>query len=308
MQKISIVVITYNFENIILECLESIEKQNYREIEIIISDDCSSDNTLKICKAWKEKNKNRYNIVLISSNINQGVVKNINQGVKLATGEWVKLLAGDDILDVNALQNYGNFIKNNNKAEVIFSKIKTFGNVKKEEELPKEIDFYKKTSKEQLKILLENNQIYAPGVIFKKELLEKMSYFDEKFKMVEDYPFWIKLLKNKIKFYFLDKVTVFYRVNERSVSSKKSNLLINPTMFEFEKQFYEMIYKKEVKNPLKLWDKFITLKRRENILKKGNNKKTKLYKFLGYCYSKKILKYILRILIIFLIIVLGIKK
>ncbi|WP_300343659.1 glycosyltransferase [Fusobacterium sp.] len=308
MQKISIVVVTYNFEDIILECLRSIESQGYREIEVIISDDASKDNTLKVCKDWKEKNKNKYNIILISSNINQGVVKNINQGVKLATGEWIKILAGDDILEKNALQNYSNFIKQNKEAEIIFSKVRTFGEVEREEELPKEQEFYKKNSKEQIKILLEANQIYAPGVILKKSLLEKMEYFDERFKMVEDYPFWIKLLKNKIKFYFLDKVTVFYRINEKSVSSKKNNLLINPIIFEFEKQFFEEIYKKEIKNPLKLWDKFITLKRREDILKKGNRKKTKLYKILGYCYSKKILKYILRILIIFLIIVLGIKK
>lgn len=308
MQKISIVVVTYNFQNIILECLESIEKQNYKNIEVIISDDASNDDTLKICKEWQEKNKNNYNIILKASNINQGVTKNINQGVKIATGEWIKILAGDDVLEKNALQNYSDFIVENKKAEIIFSKVKIFGDVEKEEELPKDKEFYYKNFDKQLKILLEKNPIYAPGVIIKKSLLEKMNYFDERFKMVEDYPFWIKLLKNKIKFYFLDKVTVFYRINEKSVSSKKNNLLINPIIFEFEKQFFKEIYMKEVKNPLKLWDKFITLKRKEDILKNGNRKKTKLYKILGYCYSKKIFKYSLRILIILLIIIYGVRK
>lgn len=74
MKKFSIVVITYNFEKIILECLESIKNQSYKNFEIIISDDGSKDKTIEICEKWKKENDKYFNIRILASKENQGVV------------------------------------------------------------------------------------------------------------------------------------------------------------------------------------------------------------------------------------------
>lgn len=301
---ISIVVITYNFEKIIEKCLISIENQTYKNVEIIITDDCSTDKTIEICEKWKEKNINQFEIKIIKLQENSGVVKNINNGVKQAKGEWVKIIAGDDFLDKNAIKKFVDFIFENPKAEIIFSKANTFYIENGEELLgkiiPENTEFYKKKSKQQYQELLEGNMIVAPTAIIKNELLKRMNYFDEKFKMVEDYPFWLKLLKSEIKFYFLNEVTVFYRKDSNSVSGKGKNKRTNPAMLEFSKQFYNEIYSKEVKSIMKKWDKKIEIKRKEIILK-NNNKSSFLSQSLRFLEIKILKKYIKRFLLFILL-------
>lgn len=299
----SIVVVTYNFEEIILECLSGIEKQTYKNFEVIISDDSSKDNTVEICEEWKEKVKDRIKVTIIKSEKNEGVTKNINKGVKLATKEWVKIVAGDDILREDALENINSFINNNLEAKVIVSKTQLFY-IKNEKRIdleiePKNKEIYTKSTIEQFKRLLEGNFILAPTVVIKNSLLKDMNYFDEKYKMVEDYPFWLKSSKNNIKFYFLDKIIIDYRQSSSSVSGKKEEE-VNPLMFEFEKQIYEDIYLKEVKNPFKRWDKYIDIKSKEIILK-NNNKKNFFSKMIRKLRMKKLKKLVIKILILFII-------
>ncbi len=96
---VSIIVITYNSSKYVLETLESTKNQTYQNIELIVSDDCSTDNTFEICRSWIEQNKERFvRTQLVTSNKNTGIAPNCNRGLKMAQGEWVKLIAGDDIL------------------------------------------------------------------------------------------------------------------------------------------------------------------------------------------------------------------
>lgn len=304
--EFSVVVVTYNFEKIILECLNGIEKQTYKNFEVIICDDASKDKTVEICEKWKEKVKDQIVVTIIKNKKNEGVTKNINKGVKLATKEWVKIVAGDDILKENALENFNLFINNNLEAKIIFSKAQEFYVDKNNERInteivPKEFDIYKMESRKAFKKLLEHgNCIVAPTAVLKNDLLKAMNYFDENYKMVEDYPFWLKLLKNNIKFYFLNKITVDYRKSLTSVSGKKNDEEVNPLMFEFEKQFYKEIYLKEIKSPFKRWDKYIEIKRKEIILK-NNNQINFSSKMIRKLRIKKLKKLLIKILILFII-------
>lgn len=304
MESVSIVVVTYNFEKIILECLESLEENLEDIYEIIISDDCSKDKTLDLCYKWRRKIKNKVNVIILESKKNEGVVKNINKGCRIAKGEWIKILAGDDILLKDSIKNIKKFIINNRKAEVIFAKVYPFYDNDKERKflnpLPEDLKFYDKNIKRQFTELLEGNCIVAPGAIIKHDLLKKMDYFDESFKMVEDYPFWIKLLKNNIKFYFFNEIIVLYRKSNNSVSGKGKEIKVNKHMLEFEKNFYNIIYSKEVKNPIKKWDRYIEIKRKEIIFNSGN-KSNIFTQSMRILKVKNLKKYILRILIISLI-------
>lgn len=301
--EFSIVIVTYNFEKIILECLNGIEKQTYRNFEVIITDDASEDKTVEICEKWKEKVKDQIVVTIIKNKKNEGVTKNINKGIKLATKEWVKIVAGDDILREDALENINFFINNNLEAKIIASKAQLFciknGKRIDLEVEPKNKEIYTKSTIEQFKRLLEGNFILAPTVVIKNSLLKDMNYFDEKYKMVEDFPFWLKSSKNNIKFYFLDKIIIDYRQSSSSVSGKKEEE-VNPLMFEFEKQIYEDIYLKEVKNPFKRWDKYIDIKSKEIILK-NNNKKNFFSKMIRKLRMKKLKKLVIKILILFII-------
>ena len=89
---VSIIVVTYNSSKYVLETLESVRKQTYQNIELIITDDCSLDDTLEICNEWVEGNKKRFvrtNIVTVEKNT--GIPSNCNRGIKKSTGKWIKL-------------------------------------------------------------------------------------------------------------------------------------------------------------------------------------------------------------------------
>lgn len=306
-ELVSVVVVTYNFENIIMDCLKSIENQTYKNLEVIIADDYSKDNTIEVCKRWKEKNINRFKrIEIIEVNKNNGVSKNVNNGIKLAKGIWTKLIAGDDYLDEKAIENLMSFKENDKNCEIIFSKVKTFieKNNKKQilEILPTKegIEFFNLETQKQLELILEANRIVAPSSFFKTSMLKKMNYFDERFRMVEDYPFWVKLLKNNVKFYFMPEVTVYYRQSANSVSGIEKNKKYNKTIVEFEKQFYKLIYKKNVKNKMKLWDKKLELLRKDLVLK-NNNKSSLITQMIRYLEFKNLKKYIFRIVSLLII-------
>jgi glycosyltransferase involved in cell wall biosynthesis len=103
---VSIVVITYNSEKYIIETLESARNQSYENIELIITDDCSKDDTLKIAEGWLEKNSSRFKRTLIvPALINGGTSKNMNKGLNEAFGIWIKPIAGDDLLLPNCIES-----------------------------------------------------------------------------------------------------------------------------------------------------------------------------------------------------------
>ncbi len=101
---VSIIVITYNSERYVLETLESAYRQSYPNIELIVSDDCSTDNTLALCEQWIAEHQARFvRTVCTQTSRNGGIVYNYNHAIGLAQGEWIKYIAGDDILCHNCI-------------------------------------------------------------------------------------------------------------------------------------------------------------------------------------------------------------
>ena len=96
---VSILIFSYNHDKYIKECLDSILEQNYENIELIIIDDFSQDNTWSIIQSYKEKSKKRFKrINFLKKNSNMGVIDSINTGVKMALGEFIFMCASDDKL------------------------------------------------------------------------------------------------------------------------------------------------------------------------------------------------------------------
>lgn len=227
---VSIIVITYNSSEYVLETLESAKAQTYPNIELIITDDASEDNSVDICKVWLRENADRFTrIKLVTVEKNSGIPANCNRGVKVAKGEWVKIIAGDDILAENCIETFVNFVSKNSSISVVESISQYFGVDNQEKILLHQQNFghhlffhENATSQHQYEILLRRNLIHAPSVFIKKKALEDVGLFDEEFRWMEDHPLWLKLTKAGYKFHFLNKVTVFYRIHTSSVFSSLS--------------------------------------------------------------------------------------
>lgn len=223
---VSICVITYNSAKYVIETLDSAKSQTYKNIELIISDDCSTDNTVEICKQWIECNGSIFKRVeLLESAINTGVSANLNRSFSACKGEWVKAIAGDDILLENCIADNINFLDYNPEAEIVFSKVQPFGDSSAIERMNKVFSkSYAKlclTQKDINKLLLLGNFIPAATTFMKKDLWEQSGGYDENIPLMEDWPFWIKVGHMNKRFYFNPIETVKYRMHEKSLSGSE---------------------------------------------------------------------------------------
>lgn len=245
---VSVIVITYNSSAFILETLESINKQTYRNIELVITDDCSKDDTIEICNNWIEKNKaNFVRVELITTTRNTGIPGNCNRGLYAATGKWIKLIAGDDILLESCINDYILFVDKNPCVKVVYSKFLCFETNLSDHnislpDLRGYENFYAadKTSYQQFRILLRRNFAHGPTLFIDRELLLSVGGFDEKYKF-EDLPLALKITNLGFKIYFLEKNTVYYRINNPSITNSKltDKLFSNfyKSKYDFDKEW-----------------------------------------------------------------------
>ena len=92
---ISVIITIYNQAHIIYKCLRSVQNQSLKNIEIIMIDDCSLDNSVDVIKNFQKEDKR---IILISHNLNEGTIKSRTDGVRKTKGKYITIIDGDDAL------------------------------------------------------------------------------------------------------------------------------------------------------------------------------------------------------------------
>lgn len=220
---VSVIVITYNSAEFVLETLESAKAQTYQNIELIISDDGSQDMTVDICQNWLEQNKDRFvHSELLAVEKNTGIPANCNRGVKAAKGEWIKLIAGDDLLIEDCIENNLKFvIMGSPKKFVVLSDMLVFtGNKIVRESLVKDL---KDTSEQQYQSLLSQSLSNVPSLFVSRTVYDSFSY--DETQPFEDYPFFLTVTKMGYKIFHLDKFTVKYRIGHDSAFGSANDLL-----------------------------------------------------------------------------------
>ncbi len=244
MPIVTVIVVSYNSSQFIIETLESISKQTWKELELIITDDCSKDDTVEICRNWLDKNKERFICgKIITSEINTGVSANANRGLKAAEGEWIKLLGADDTLKQDCIEDNMRFVGTNSDVKVLFSQVEIYKNTFKPENLiettpavpynPNGILGADMSAASQYKMLLVSDRIhFTPGAFHHRKTILSVGGFDERFKLLEDYPLWLNLTRNGHKLYFMDKITVNYRRHANAINNTGIPYIVNPNYFK----------------------------------------------------------------------------
>ena len=104
---VTVIVATYNCATFVEATLDSVFRQTYSDIELVVTDDCSSDDSAGVASRWIETHKGRFvRVVQTKTAHNSGVTANYNAGLRESTGEWIKCLDGDDILPDDAIATY----------------------------------------------------------------------------------------------------------------------------------------------------------------------------------------------------------
>ena len=246
---VSIIVITYNSAKYVLETLESAKAQTYQNIELIITDDASQDDTVEICRSWLEENKERFvRTELVTVNENSGIPANCNRGLYASTGEWIKLIAGDDVLLPQCIElNIESILEKNGLVQFSYQEEFIVENEKKRilKRVPFDSDvaFFEKSAKQQYETLLLGDNIYfTPTSFINRKILIVLEAFDEEFRHIEDYPMWLKLTKNDFKLNFLDRKTVLYRVHSDSIYGSSGHLLVHPSVQKHKAMREKYVY------------------------------------------------------------------
>ena len=227
--KLSVIVLSYNQESTIAECLDSLLSSETKHIELIISDDGSKDSTVSSEQLWLTKNAGAFrHTVLLTSNINRGTVKNLIDAIKASNGKYIKCIGGDDFFTVHALDHITRFTEEN-LFDVAFSPIKQLDVASGECSLlpPADIDdFFTLSAEEQFRALLLKNRLRAPGAFFSRDFWEKLDLERQKLILVEDWYIWVKGLSCGCRYILCQPPLVVYRRTSNSVSRSALTLKI----------------------------------------------------------------------------------
>ena len=238
---VSVTVITYNSSKTVLETLDSIKAQTYQNIELIVSDDCSTDNTVDLCRKWIEQNKDRFvRTEIITVDKNSGVSANMNRAEKACHGEWIKGIAGDDLLLPNCIQDNIDYITRNPDAIIVMSRPTFIGinpsDFDKYEKKMFDYSFFEMTPEEQYERIKLASCLPASTVFLNRAVFIKYGLdYDERIPMLEDRPMWLNAIKKGIKIHFFDKKTVVYRVREDSLCNAP---ILSPRFYESTRLAY----------------------------------------------------------------------
>lgn len=256
---VTIVVVTYNSSSYVEETLNSVLKQTFPhdQLEIIISDDCSTDNTPNICRKFVEDHKEKfYNVLFIQTSCNKGICGNYNNALERVHGEWIKYIAGDDRLKPNCIER---FVANiSEKDEFMCCGREEFTNDPAE---ATHIVFQKNLDAEngfeQLKNCIRMDFlgiIWGCTFFLKTSFIREFDGFDERFPMIEDWPLCMKyLISGRGRINEVQEVLIEYRCYDSvSKSFKRSHVLMEQT-YCFPAELHTNMYAYWIHTKVKLY-------------------------------------------------------
>jgi glycosyltransferase involved in cell wall biosynthesis len=238
---VTVIVLTYNSSEWVVETLESIYNQTYDPIELIVTDDGSTDNTIGIAEQWLDSRSSRFSAwALVRSQTNTGISANCNRGLARAKGTYIKFIGGDDRLledcvsfDIQAIQEAMVlctamlYEKDNATIPIPDSKAVE--------------DFFSLPAKAQMRSYLRRPIfLNSPSLFFKKEIFDRIGAFDERITLMDDLPFITKLLTNGYHLTYADRATVVYRLSPGSITGKRSKAFLESQRLSY--QYYAKPY------------------------------------------------------------------
>lgn len=231
---VTVGVALYNHQKYIVKCLESIVKQTYNNIELIIIDDGSPDNSYSVAKEYLENQEFNKNYKIITRP-NKGMCNTLNEIAGEAKGKYISFIGSDDYWVLDKIEDQVEFLEKNTDYTLVHSNSQVVDN---DDQYKNIIDYSKKKNSGDLfdAIIEGKGGINTTSHLYKKEVYEKIGYYDPSLKF-EDTDFWLRLTK-VYEVGFIDKIHTYYRWHDDNLSGSK-NLL---------KFYYEEIIKIYEKN------------------------------------------------------------
>lgn len=223
----TIIVMVYKNLNQVRQTLDSVKRQTYSNYEVIVSDDGSPNYKQEDFEKIKQEYQNVFeNFKLINNDINRGTVKHFNNLIRQSKGAIIcPLSSGDQFYSKNSLREI--IAAFNQGDSSIYTSKRIVKRDSKEETYPSSYQISLLNQPNHLfeYIMRYGNFISGASTYYKKDIFEKYGLFDEKYKLLEDYPFFAKLALNDEKIGYLDYPTIQYELGGISTASNRNPLL-----------------------------------------------------------------------------------
>lgn len=206
---VSIIIPTYNCRKYIRQAIESALGQTYKNIEIIVVDDGSSDNTREEIEDLISDKKISY-----IYQANKGLPGARNTGIKHSKGEYLVFLDSDDIILPEKIMTQVGFVKVNPQVCLVYSRYQYFKNDNPDDVVSHPSALLRGNI---YKDLIGGNFFIVHSVLVKKACVEKVEGFDESFRALEDWDLWIRMAESGCQFDYIDKVLCLCRLRPDSM-------------------------------------------------------------------------------------------
>lgn len=225
-KKVSIVLPVYNGEHRVSKAIDSILAQTYKNLELIIVNDCSTDKTSEILKEYERKDPR---IKVLNNEINLNLPKSLNRGFSKVTGDYLTWTSDDNAFNVDAISKMVKYLDEHKDTDMVYCDFDIV-----------ELDStYRSTTKtlEPDEIRYEN----AVGACFlyTRELAEKAGEYDSELFLAEDYEYWIKAYLNG-NLHHIPEVLYEYGWHDESLTVTKERQVYHKTFEAKDKHFNEL--------------------------------------------------------------------
>ncbi len=224
--SISVIIAAHNCENYIRECLDSIIQQTFKDIEIIVCDDNSTDDTYAILQEYAHVNK----IILLRNQVNQGAAFSRNRCLKIASGEFIAIQDADDYSDLTRLEIQYSYLAKNDSIDFVSTGLIKFNSQGLYDECRPKIQC--PTKKDFVKSL----PFMHATTIFKKDILLKVGGYRIAWetRRGQDYDLFMRIYALGGCGINLDKVLYFYRYDQMSKNKRKYKFRVGESIIRYK--------------------------------------------------------------------------
>lgn len=209
---ISVIILSYNHDKFLRKAIESVISQTYKNLEIIISDDCSTDNSVNVINEYSDDR-----IIKVFNQKNLGAVINNNNALRMTNGEYIALLNSDDYWDPRKIELQVKFLEENIQYGAVFSRafiVNENNNIIKKSKYF-DVSIFDQDNRNRhewiRRFFYEQNCLCHPSALIRREVYFKTELYDPMLKQLPDFKLWIDIIKFT-NIYILQKKLVYYRV------------------------------------------------------------------------------------------------
>ena len=250
---VSIVLPTYNREKYIRYSIDSIINQSFKQWELIVVDDCSTDSTPDILREY-EKSDSR--IKIIRNEENKRLPVSLNIGFSYATGDYLTWTSDDNMYKPNALQMMHNYLENSNEIMVCAKMIVID-------------DSGNRISPHYLEnIKYDDDRIYFDNLVgacflYRREVLETIGEYNAKMFCMEDYEYWLRIQKRYKTIGYIEEQLYYYRLHDTSLTETKETRIAN-LVYQLRIDTLEYLIDNNLNKPLALCALYCAMLARKN--------------------------------------------